>query len=116
MLVLESQIQTLHAAAATATESVNARSDTIAARLQDIPNRVREVDGHGVCRGAAVALATTQLESGHDFLQVEPVHFPLGSEDWLAFEDLADDMEMAAAAISENVSIEAVIGNVFTDD
>jgi len=25
-------------------------------------------------------------------------------------------MEMAAAAISENVSIEAVIGNVFTDD
>ena len=116
MLVLESQIQTLHAAAATATESVNARSDTIAARLQDIPNRVREVDGHGVCRGAAVALATTQYQSGHDFLQVEPVHLPLGGEDWWAFEELVDDMEMAATAISEDISIETIIGNVFADD
>ena len=116
MLVLESQIQTLHAAAATATESVNARSDTIAARLQDIPNRVREVAGHGVRRGTAVALATAQIHSGHNFLKVEPVHLLLGSEDWWAFEELADDMEMAAAAISEDVSIEAVIGNVFTDD
>ena len=40
----------------------------------------------------------------------------MGSKNWWAFEELADDMEMAAAAISENVSIEAVIGNVFTDD
>ena len=89
--VLESQIQTLHAAAATATESVNTRGDT-------------------------VALATAQFETGHDLLQVEPVHFPLGREDWWAFEELTDDMEMAAAAISEDVSIEAVIGNVFADD
>jgi len=43
-------------------------------------------------------------------------HFPLGSENWWAFEELADDMEMAAAAISVNVSIETVIGNVFADD
>ena len=107
MLVLESQIQTLHAAAAT---------DTVAARLRDIPRRVREVAGHGVRRGAAVALATAQFQSGHDFLQVEPVHLPLGSEDWWAFKELADDMEMAATAISEEVSIEAVIDNVFADD
>ena len=66
--------------------------------------------------GSAVALATSQFQSGHDFLQVEPVHLPLCSEDWWAFEELADDMEMAAAAISEDVSIEAVIGNVFADD
>ena len=95
---------------------MNARGDTVAARLQDISNRVREVAGHGVRRGTAVALATAQLESGHDFLQIELVHFPLGSEDWWAFEELADDMEMAAAAISEDVSIEVVIGNVFADD
>ena len=63
-----------------------------------------------------MALATAQLETGHYFLQVEPVHFLLGSEDWWAFEELADNMEMAAAAISEDVSIEAVIGNVFADD
>ena len=115
-LVLESQVQTLHAAAATATGSVNARGNIVAARLRDIPNRVRGVAGHGVPRGAAVAHATAQYQSGHDFLQIEPVHLPLGSGDWWVFEELADDMEMAAAAISEDVSIEVVIGNVFADD
>jgi len=40
----------------------------------------------------------------------------LGSEDWWVFEELTDDMEMAVAATSEDVSIEVVIGNVFADD
>ena len=95
---------------------MNARGDTVAARLRDIPHRIREVAGHGVRCGAAVALSTAQFESGHDFLQVEPVHLPLGYEDWWAFEELADDMEMAATAISKDISIEAIIGNVFADD
>ena len=95
---------------------MNARGDTVAARLQDIPNRIREVAGHGVRRGATVALAMAQFETGHDLLQVEPFHFPLGSEDWWAFEELADDMEMTATSISEEVSIEVVIGNIFADD
>ena len=47
---------------------MNARGDTVAARLQDIPNHVREVAGHGVRRGAAVALATAQFQTGHDLL------------------------------------------------
>jgi len=42
---LESQIQALHAAAATSTEAVNAQGETVAARLQDIPNRVQEIAG-----------------------------------------------------------------------
>ena len=95
---------------------MNARSDTIAARLQDIPNRVREVAGHGVRHGAAVALATAQFQTGHDLLQVKPVHPLLGSEDWWVFEEITNDMEMAAAAISEDVIIEAVIGNIFAND
>ena len=95
---------------------MNARGDTVAARLQDIPNRIREVTEHGFHRGATVALATAQFQTGHDLQQVELVHLLLGSEDWWAFEELADDMEMAAASISEDVSIEAVIGNVFADD
>ena len=66
--------------------------------------------------GSAVAIAISQFQSSHDFLQVEPVHLPLCSEDWWAFEVFADDMEMAAAAISEDVGIKAVIGNVFADD
>ena len=95
---------------------MNARGDTVVARLQDIPNRIREVAGHGVLRGAAVALATAQFETGHDLLQVEPVQLPLGGEDWWIFQELIDDMEMAAAAISEDVIIEAVIVNVFADE
>ena len=95
---------------------MNARGDTVTAHLQDIPNRIREVAGHGVRRGTAVALAMAQFETGHDLLQVEPVQLPLGGEDWWIFQELIDDMEMAAAAISEDVSIEAVIGNVFADD
>jgi len=95
---------------------VNARGDTVAARLWDIPRRVQEVARHGVRWGAAVALTTAQYQSGHDFLQVEPVYLPLDGEDWWAFEELADDMEMAATAISEDISIEAIIGNVFADD
>ena len=91
------------------------RGDTIAARLQDIPNHIWEIAGHWVRCGTAVSLATAQFDTGHDLLQVEPFRFPLGSEDWWAFEELADDMEMAAA-ISEDVSIEVVIGNVFADD
>ena len=110
------QVQTLHAGAATATESVNARGDTVAARLQDIPNCVQEVARHGVRHGAAAGLATAQFQTGHDLLQVEPVHLPLGSEDWWVFEELVDDMEMAVATISADVSIEAVIGNVFAND
>ena len=63
-----------------------------------------------------MALATAQFQSGHDFLQVEPVHLPLGGEEWWAFEELADDMAMAATAISEDIRIEAIIGNAFADD
>ena len=95
---------------------MNTRGDTVAARLRDIPRHVREVAEHGVHRGAAVALATAQYQSGHDFLQVEPVHLPLGGEDWWAFEELTEDMEMAATAISQDISIEVIIGNVFADD
>ena len=84
--------------------------------MRDIPRRVREVAGHRVRQGTDVALATTQYQSGHDFRLVEPVDLALGSEDWWAYEELTDDMEMAASAISEDISIEAVIGNVFADD
>ena len=53
----------LYAATVTATESVKAQGDTVAARLQDIPAHVQEVTGHGVHRGAAVALAMVQTLS-----------------------------------------------------
>jgi len=63
---LESQVQALHAAAYTATEAVNARGGTVAARLQDIPNCIQEIAGHGVHQGTAVALAVVQTLTGND--------------------------------------------------
>ena len=63
-----------------------------------------------------MALTTAQYRSGHDFRQVEPVDLALGGEEWEAFKDLADDMETAASAISDDISFEAVIGNVFADE
>ena len=45
---------------------VNARGTVLVVRLHDIPNHVREVALHGVRHGAAMALAATQVHSGHD--------------------------------------------------
>ena len=111
---LESQIQALHTAAATATEAVNARGDTVVARLQDIPNRVQEVTSHGVHRGAALALAIVQTLSENDLRTLHPI-FPEG-EAWEEFEELTDDLSMVATTISEDVSLDVVIDNVFADD
>jgi len=93
---------------------VNARGDTVVARLRDIPHRVREAAGHGVCQGVAVALAVVQRQTSCDLRLMEP-DFPEG-EEREEFEELVDDLEMAASAISEGVSTKAVIGNVFADD
>ena len=108
------QVQALHAATAIATEAVNVRDDTIAARLQDIPNYVREVTGYGVHRGATVALAVVQILSGNDLRTLHPI-FPEGEarED---FEELVDDLGVVATAIEEEVSLDAVISNVLADE
>ena len=45
---------------------VNARGAVPVVRLHDIPNRVREVALHSVRHGAAMALPTAQVHSGHD--------------------------------------------------
>ena len=45
---------------------VNARGAIPLVCLHDIPNRVREVALHGVCHGAAMALASTQAHFGHE--------------------------------------------------
>ena len=70
---LESQLQALHQAAATATTAVNARGTTLNDRLHDIPYRTREVAGHGVRQGAAVALAMVQILLGHELHNVQLV-------------------------------------------
>ena len=78
-LVLESQVQALHAAATTMMNMVNTCGDTIVACLWDIPRHVREVGGHGVHQGAAVALAVAQRQTGCNLWLMEP-NFPEGEE------------------------------------
>ena len=45
---------------------VNVRGAVPVVRLHDIPNHVREVALHGVRHGAAMALASAQVHSGHE--------------------------------------------------
>jgi len=113
-LVLVSQIQALHIAAANATDAMNARGDTVVTRLQDVRNRVREIASHGVHRGATVAIAVVQTMSGADCRTFHPV-FPVGEEPE-DFYELVDDLSIVADAVVEEVSLDAVISNVFDDE
>ena len=45
---------------------VNARGAMPVVRLYDVPNHVREIALHGVCHGAAMALAAAQARSSHE--------------------------------------------------
>jgi len=54
---------------------VNARGAVLVVCLHDILNHVREVALHGVCHGAAMALAAAQAHSGYN-LRLLPHGFP----------------------------------------
>jgi len=99
---------------AIATKAVNAQGNTIAAHLQDAPNHVREVAGHRVHEGATVTRAVVQTLSRNDLWTLHPV-FPEG-EVREYFEELIDNLGMFATPIGEEVSLDAVIGNVFVDE
>ena len=71
-LALTAQLEALQLAAGDASSALNARSDTLDARLQDVPVHAREEALHGVRRGAAVALAIAHVRSSHDLRLVEP--------------------------------------------
>jgi hypothetical protein len=62
-----------------AASTVNARGPSLVDRLHDILAGVQEVSLHGVHRGAAVALATVQVQTGHDLISME--HGFLASDD-----------------------------------
>ena len=85
---------------------VNARDAVQVVRLHDIPNRAREVALHGVCHGAAMALAAAQARFGHN-LRLLPHGFPdaaypgeherlvedfMSAANFVAFNTLADDI------------------------
>ena len=62
-LELEAQVQSLLDATRVAIDSVNARGNTVAARLQNIPARVTEVTEYGAHEGAARAIVVISTMS-----------------------------------------------------
>ena len=71
LLDLSAQLESLRSAAEYAARFVSARGIVPVVRLHDILTGVREVALHGVCHGAAMALAAAQVHSDHD-LQLLP--------------------------------------------
>ena len=94
---------------------MNARGDTIAVHLQDVPNRVREVAGHGVhqrrrrrpCRSADIVRERPPNPASDLFSAGEARE---------EFEELVEELDAVAIAITEEVSLDAVVYNVLADD
>ena len=94
---------------------MNAWGSTVAARLRNIPARVKEVAAHGVYMGATTAIAVVSTMSGTDFRQWEPV-FPewgIARED---LDELVDDLLFVADAIVDDVSLDGVVSNLFGEE
>ena len=90
---------------------VNARGTILVVHLHDILNHVREVALHGVCHGAATALATAQACSGQN-LQLLPHGF-LDATYPREQERLVEDFMSAANSIAFNTLADDIVGRVF---
>ena len=80
--------------------------------MHDILNHVREVALHGVCHGAAMALAAAQAHSGYN-LQL----LPHGFLDMVHPEDherLVEDFLSAANSVAFNTLADDIVGKVFS--
>ena len=88
---------------------MNARGDTVAACLQNIPARVTEVTEYGAHKGAARAIAVVSTMSGADYRQWAPV-FPE------PFKELVEDLYYPADAVARDVNSDGVISNLFGEE
>ena len=91
---------------------VNARGATPVIRLNDIPNRVREVALHGVHHGAATALAATQVCSGQD-RRLLPHDFPNAAYPG-EHECLVEDFMNVANSIAFKTLADDIVSKVFS--
>ena len=66
LLDLSAQLESLRLTAEHTAGFINARGAIPVVRPHDISNRVKEVTLHGVRHGAAMALASAQVHSGHE--------------------------------------------------
>lgn len=91
---------------------INARGVVRAVRLHDVPNHVREVALHGVCRGSTIALAVAQVRSSHELRRL-PQNF-LATDHPEDHERLVDDFYNAAYTISLSTLARYIVGKVFS--
>jgi len=89
---------------------VNARGPLTNARLHDVPARVQEIALHGVRHGASVALATAQVQTGHELHNME-TGFPMGDGPE-EHEDLIKEFVVAAKTIVDITSTQDVVNKV----
>ena len=94
-----------------ATASINALGPLINARLHDILARVQEITLHGVCHGASVALAATQVQTRYELHTME-TSFSMGNGPE-EHKELIEEFVDAAKAIVDITSTQDVINNVF---
>jgi len=80
--------------------------------LHDVSARVQEIALHSVHRGAAVALAAAQVQTGHDLCTMEP-GFPM-ADDPDMHEDLIEEFDNTTAAIMDITSAQDVINKVLS--
>ena len=104
------QLENLQLAANVATAAINTHGPLLIHRLHDVPTHVQEITLHGTRRGATVALAMVQVQTGHELRNMEP-SFPMAN-DLDMHEDLIEDFEDAAAAIVDITSAQDVINKV----
>ena len=112
ILDLTAQLEILRSAADNAAGFVNARGAVLVVRLHDIPNRVREVALHGICHGAAMALAAAQTHSGHN-LWLLPHGF-LNTVHPREHECLVEDFMNAADSVAFNTLADDIVGKVLS--
>ena len=91
---------------------INARGAVLVARLHDIPNYVREVALHGVCHGAAMALAAAQACSGHN-LHLLPHGF-IDTAHPGEHERLVEDFSSTTNSVAFNTLADDIVSKVFS--
>lgn len=104
------QYNDLVLAARVAASAVNARGATLPARLRDIRERAHKIAYHGIRRGAAEALASTQIRLRHDLHQLRP----RTSSDREAEKLLAKSFQAEAHDTSLSIGPQEVVQKVFS--
>ena len=110
-LDLSAQLESLCLATDHAAGFVNARCAIPVVRLHDIPNHVKEVALHGIHHGAAMALATAQVHSGHDLRLLPRGASTTGYP--RDYERLVEDFSDAANSVTFISQADDIIAKVF---